>query len=140
MVDIVGRPWRASGSRTLLLAGFASIALVLAAIGLYGLLAYAVAMRAREFAIRFALGARSGQLFAGVIRGGMILVAIGLATGLLLMPSATHALQHVFAVPVVRPSVVAVAAGLLAVVGLGACIVPGFRATRLGSTWVAGDN
>ena len=69
---------------TLLLAVFAGLGLVLTAIGLYGVVAYGVAQRTREFGIRLALGARSGELLGMVVKSGLALAAIGLAIGIAL--------------------------------------------------------
>jgi putative ABC transport system permease protein len=69
-------------SAAIVLTGFGSLALVLAAVGLYGIISYSVTQRAHEFAIRIALGAQNGNILRQVILEGMILVALGLAIGL----------------------------------------------------------
>src|SRR4029453_8982741 len=66
----------------LLLSAFAGSTLLLAAIGLYGVVAYAVTLRLREFALRFALGARQSDIIQGVLRQGLKLAASGVALGL----------------------------------------------------------
>ncbi len=68
--------------QTVLLGLFASIALLLASIGVYGVIAYAVGQRRREFGIRLALGARRGEIVTLVLRRGAVLFAIGAAIGL----------------------------------------------------------
>ncbi len=76
----------------LLLAVFAGVALVLAAIGIYGVIAYSVAQRTREIGIRMALGAQKGQMLAMMLRQSLLLVVIGLALGLLAAIAATRLL------------------------------------------------
>ena len=78
--------------QTLLLAVFAGVGLALTAVGLYGVMAYGVAQRTREFGIRLALGARPGEVLGLVMRGGLALVAAGLAAGILAAGFATEVL------------------------------------------------
>lgn len=82
MDEVVAASLRPQRFQSVLLASFAALALVLAAVGLYGLLAHVVGLRRREFGIRLAVGARAGQLHAMVLRQGLALTAIGLAIGL----------------------------------------------------------
>ena len=131
MEDILGRPLARQRLETGLLAGFAGTALLLAALGLYGLLAYSVATRAPEFTVRFALGARSEQLFLMVVRNGMRLVGLGLAFGVLVLPITLHLLQSAFALGPVRPAMTIATMTILAVCGFCACILPALHATRL---------
>ena len=118
-------------SLTLALA-FGGLALFLAAIGIYGVLAYLVAQRRREIAIRMALGSTTVAVVKLVLREGMTLVGVGLAFGLV----GAAALQKAVASQVygVRPSDPLVIGGvslLLGAVALAACAAPAGRATRV---------
>jgi putative ABC transport system permease protein len=118
--------------RTALLAIFAGIALLLAAIGIYGVVSYSVAQRVREMAIRLALGASAGDLLKLVIGKTMLIVLIGLALG----GGAALALTRVLASllydtsPTDRVTWV-VAGALLAAVALLACYFPARRVTKV---------
>ena len=76
---------------------FASIALVMAIAGIYGVISYAVTQRTREIGIRMALGAEPGQVLGAILREGMTLAAIGLAIGLAGAFAATRLLQSLLA-------------------------------------------
>jgi ABC-type antimicrobial peptide transport system permease subunit len=115
-----------------LVAAFAAIALVLATVGIYGVIAYLVGRRKQEFGIRMALGAGSARVVRMVLREGAWMVATGLLVGagasLLLSRAASGALYGVVAADVA--TLVSVSA-LLAGVALLAIIVPARRATRV---------
>jgi len=118
--------------RTVLLAAFAGVALLLAALGIYGVLAYFVSQRARELGIRLALGARPMALFAMVVRQGMRPVAVGAILGLAAAVALTRVMQSLlFGVDPVDPPTYAVAAATLAIIALAACAIPAMRATRV---------
>jgi predicted permease len=115
-----------------LLALFAAVALFLGAIGVYGVLAYAVGRRTQEFAIRLAIGASERDLLRGVLTEGARVALAGVALGLSGAFLATRALSTLlFGVKPVDPSVFAGAAVLLIVVGLLASYVPARRAMRV---------
>jgi predicted permease len=117
--------------RTQLLVGFASVALVLVVVGLYGMLAYSVAQRSREMGIRIALGAQPGTVFGLVIRQGMVLVGVGVLLGVGGALGATRLLRaQLFGVGPTDPAVFAIVATTLVMAGLVACIIPARRATR----------
>ena len=123
------------GSRRMmmsLLSEFAVIALVLASVGLYGVMALTVTQRTRELGVRLALGAQRADVFRLVLSQGMLLVLIGLTIGLLGAVGAARGLQSVlygvggFDVPALSFALLA-----LAVVALIACWLPARRATRV---------
>jgi putative ABC transport system permease protein len=116
----------------LLVGGFALLALVLAGIGLYGVVAYTTRQRTREFGIRLALGAHRRQLIWLVLRHGMVLVGIGLAIGL----GSAFALGHVLSglIHEVHPEdfrIHILTAVILALVALAACWLPARRVAKI---------
>jgi putative ABC transport system permease protein len=115
-----------------LLAVFAGTALLIAAIGIYGVLAYSVNQRMREIGLRMALGAPRGRVVRLVIREGMTVGLIGIGAGLVGAVALSQTLASlVFAVPVRDPATFGVVALVLAVVALAACSVPARRASRV---------
>jgi putative ABC transport system permease protein len=117
--------------RTSVLGAFAAAALLLAIMGLYGVLGYSVAQRTHEMGIRIALGARASAVFARVVREGMLLVGIGLAVGFLASLGATRWLaSQLFGVRPTDPVVFAAVAGALLFAGFVACVIPARRATN----------
>jgi putative ABC transport system permease protein len=116
----------------LFLAVFASAGLLLAALGIYGVLAYSVARRVRELGIRMALGADRRQVLALVMTEGARLIAVGAALGLLAAFWLTRLLRNqLFEVRPGDPVVFTCALLLLAAVALLACLLPALRATRI---------
>jgi putative ABC transport system permease protein len=115
-----------------LLAAFAAIALVLAAVGVYGVMAYTVTQRTQEFGIRMTLGATSSDVLKQVLREGGRLAGIGLALGVVAALALTRLMSRLlFSVNPHDPVTYAVAAVLLACVALAACYIPARRATRI---------
>jgi putative ABC transport system permease protein len=115
-----------------LMSVFAGLALVLAAIGVYGVLAYTVSQRTREIGIRVALGARREQVIGMVVRRGVVLVAFGVALGLVLVLTGNRALQSwLYGVSPTDPLTLAGTAVVLLLVALAASYVPARRATRI---------
>jgi predicted permease len=116
----------------LLLGAFAVLALVLAAVGIYSVLSYVVRGRAREIAIRSALGASTAEVLRLVVREGMTPALAGIAAGGLAALRSSVALRRlVFGVSASDPATLAAVGGTLAAVALVACLVPAWRATRI---------
>jgi putative ABC transport system permease protein len=112
-----------------LTAAFAGLALLLAAIGLYGVLSYAVAQRTREIGVRVALGARRSEVAALVIRDALAVVGTGLVVGVIAALAAGRLLQTLlFEVSPADPVTLALVLALLIVVTLAAVLVPARRA------------
>ena len=115
-----------------LLGIFGVLALVLAAIGLYGVLAFAVSQRTREIGIHMALGAQARDVLGMVIKQGMSLVLCGVLLGLAGAYALTRAMQSLlFEVSATDPVTFAFVPLLLAAVGLIACYLPARRATKV---------
>jgi ABC-type antimicrobial peptide transport system permease subunit len=116
----------------LLLLAFAGVALLLAAVGIYGVLAYSVTQRTRELGIRMAIGGSPQQVFGLVVSQGLRVLGLGLAIGLggsLLLVRFIRAL--LYGVRPTDPVVLAVVVLTLAACGIGACLLPARRATRI---------
>ena len=115
-----------------LFAGFAGIALFLAAIGIYGVMSYTVAQRTQEIGIRMALGAQSGAVVEMVLRQGLRLVALGLGLGFICAWFVALALTGMLhGIEPHDPPTFALVPLLLASVALLACYIPSRRATRV---------
>ncbi len=118
--------------QTLLLGCFAGIALILAAIGLYGLLSYMVVQRSLEIGLRMALGARRSDILAHIVRRGLVLTLIGICAGLAIAAGMTRLLAGMlYGIRSSDPVTFAVMAGLLLLVSVAASSVPAWRAARL---------
>jgi predicted permease len=116
----------------MLAATFAAVALFLAAIGIYGVLAYQVSQRTREIGIRMALGSDARRIFRLVLSEGAVLLGAGLTLGLAGAFLVRRAMQsQLYGVGAMDPVVLSVVAGLLALVALAACTVPARRAARI---------
>ena len=118
--------------RTTLIALFAAVALILACVGIYGVISYSVTLRTHEIGIRMALGAQTGDVLAMVIRQAIVLAIIGVALGL----SASYALTSLmskllFGVQPTDPATFVLTAAILTITALLASYLPARRATKI---------
>lgn len=115
-----------------LLTSFAGIALVLAAVGLYGLLSYTVSQRTLEIGLRMALGAQRGDVLRMVVRRGLVLSLAGVGIGLVISALLTRLMQGMlFHIRPIDPMTFALTAALFLMVSLAASSMPAYRAARL---------
>jgi putative ABC transport system permease protein len=132
MEDILDLEVADRHQQMMLLGAFAALALVLASLGLYGLLAYAVAQRSREIGLRIALGATPRAVVTMIASRGVALALGGLAAGVGAGWIATRAMRGVlYGVAANDPSTFAAVAVVLGSVALVASIVPAVRASRV---------
>ena len=111
---------------------FGTLALILAAVGLYGVMSYNVARRTNEIGIRIALGARREQVLGATMRESLVLVGIGLVVGVMVVLGASRFVASLlFGVPKNDPLTVGLAVAVLVVVGAAAAYLPARRASRV---------
>jgi ABC-type antimicrobial peptide transport system permease subunit len=130
--DVRGETLAMQRAQAMLLGSLAILALVLAAVGLYGLVANSVAERTRELGIRMALGATASRASMAAAAPGITLAVVGIAIGLVAARAAATTLRHfLWGVTVSDPVTFAAAAGIIFVVASIAAIVPALRIVRL---------
>jgi putative ABC transport system permease protein len=118
--------------RTWLIGIFAALALVLAAVGIYGVMSYSVNQRTNEMGIRVTLGAQPNDVFRIVVGEGLRLALIGVGVGLIGALAATRVLRtFLYGVSAIDPVTFAITAALLILVAVAACYFPARRATRV---------
>ncbi len=132
MDDVLSQSMIARRYSLSLLAAFAGLALLLAAVGIYGVVSYAASQRTREFGIRIAVGARRGSLTALVFRQGMMLTLAGCAAGVGVSLLLTRTLEHLlFEVSPLDTASFVLSVVLLGMLAAIACLVPAIRAARV---------
>jgi ABC-type antimicrobial peptide transport system permease subunit len=132
MADVVSRSTAQRQLALILFAAFAGLALLLAAAGVYGVLAGSVSERTKEIGLRSALGATTRDTYFLVLRRGLSLAGIGLVLGLAGAVATTRFLQsELFGVAPRDPEVLLVSAAVLLAVALLACVIPARRAVRI---------
>jgi putative ABC transport system permease protein len=132
MDDILRSSLAPTRASMLLLTVFAGLALVMAAIGVFGVMSYAVTLRSREMGIRLALGARPAEVRRTVVIDGLKQAVAGIVIGLLAAVMLTRVMDTLlFGVPPRDPLTLACVAGVLLVTALLACYLPARRATRV---------
>jgi len=135
MDDRIGESLSDRRTPMMLAAMFALVALFLAAMGLYGVLAYQVAQRRKEIGIRMALGSEPRGIFTLVLREGITLLAAGLVVGLGGAFAIRRAMEsQLYGVSAMDPLVLAGVAGVLGSVAVAACAIPARRASRIDPT------
>jgi putative ABC transport system permease protein len=132
MPAVLERTLQGQWINTVLIGVFAALALVLASVGLYGLVSYVTAQRRREFAIRLAVGAKAFDVLALVLKQGFWLALVGLVLGLTLAAGSTHALGSMLhGVTAWDIWTYLVVSGVMMVVVLAASVIPAWQASRL---------
>ncbi len=132
MEEVLGREAAQRRLGMILLTAFAVLALLLASLGIYGVLAYFVAQHRNEIGVRLALGATPARILLLVLRKGMALTLLGVAIGLAAAFVLTRLMTSLlFGVKAVDPLTFAIVPVLLAIVALLACWIPARRAAKV---------
>jgi ABC-type antimicrobial peptide transport system permease subunit len=132
MNQLLGQSTLDQSFNAALLVGFATLSLVLAAVGLFGVMSYIAAQRTTEIGIRVALGAKREQVMRKMLLDGMRPAVFGLVAGLAASLEAGQLMRDLlYEIKPLDPAVYAVVAATLVAVAAFACIVPAWRASRL---------
>lgn len=132
MADVMGEAMSRARFLTTLLAAFAGLALLLAAVGTYGVMSYAVTQRGREMGIRMAMGAEASAVHKLILSEGLRVAVVGLALGIVGAWGLTGLLESIlFQVDARDPASFVIGPVLLTLVAIAACWIPALRATRV---------
>jgi putative ABC transport system permease protein len=132
MPDVISDSLSARRFTRLLLGGFAILALVLAGVGIYGVVSYTVTQSTHDIGVRMALGANRRAVLASVLKGAMTMAGLGIALGAVIGVAATRVMKELlFGVSAADPVTFVAVALLLATVTLLASYIPALRATRV---------
>jgi predicted permease len=132
MTDMVGDTVSVQRFATVLLIGFAGVGLLLAAIGIYGVLAYVVSQRTHEIGVRMALGAQMRDILRLVVRQGLTLAGLGLGIGLAVSLALSRVVQSLlYQMSATDPLTFGAVLAVLAIVAFFACWLPARRATKV---------
>ncbi len=132
MDDLIAKSVSQPRFDSILLASFAALALILAAVGIYGVMSYSVVQRRQEIGIRMALGAGRRSVTRMVVREGAVLAGTGIALGIVAAPAVSHLIAaFLFGVTPKDPATICGVSVLLLVVALLACYLPARRASRV---------
>jgi len=117
---------------SVLLTSLAALALLLAVVGIYGVVSFTVAARTREIGVRMALGATPRQILGQLVKQSAVLLAAGLAIGLLAASSLTRLMSTlIYGIEALDPLIVLVVASILTAAALSATLIPARRAMRV---------
>jgi putative ABC transport system permease protein len=132
MDEIIGKSVAQPRVYALLLGIFAGLALILATIGIYGVMSYTVIQRTHEIGIRMALGARPRDVLKLIVKQGMVLGGLGVIIGLLVSFAVTRVLaSQLYGISTTDPVTFAAISLLLIFVAVIACVIPALRATKV---------
>jgi putative ABC transport system permease protein len=132
VVDMIGATLYATRTGATLISVFGGLALLLAAVGVYGVMAFSISRRTREIGVRLALGAKTSDVFRLVLSEGFVLVVLGVAVGLAgAWAGASWLSRFLYGIGARDAATYAVVAGILAAVALVACLVPARRAMHV---------
>ena len=133
MDDTIGRALYSASMSARLLTAFGALALLLAAIGIYGVLSFSIASRTHEIGIRLALGAGARQVFNVVLRDGLVLVGAGVLVGIAgALVLGRMVSGFLYGVSPADAATYAAVTAILGAVALVACVIPARRAMRMG--------
>jgi putative ABC transport system permease protein len=130
--DLIAKTFATNRLAVVVVSLFSGAALLLAAIGLYGVLSYSVSQRTREIGVRMALGAQSSNILGLITRQGLMIVCIGLIAGITAALTLAHFIGSIlYGVSASDPVALGAGVLVLSLAALLACLLPGLRATRI---------